>query len=70
MRPKTSPRGGAQRLAVEDAQEVFEQGVVEFGRSPWAAVEEGLEVALDGVHGVDEGGAEVGAFGQRLSRSS
>ena len=30
MRPKTSPRGGAERLAVEDAEDVFEQVVLEL----------------------------------------
>jgi len=56
--------GGAQSFAIEDAHQVFEDGGLEpavvLGELPG----QGFELALDGVHGGDQSGAEVPAFGQ------
>ena len=62
--PEDVAAGGAERLAVEDAQQVFEQVVLELVVVLGELVQQRLEVALDGVHRLDEGRAEVGALGQ------
>ena len=61
MRLKMSPLGVV-RLAVEDAEQVFEQRVLEFRVVFRKPIKQRLKVALDGVHGFDQRRAEVRAF--------
>ena len=56
--------GGAERLAVEDAQEIFQQVALELIVVLGELTPQRLEVRLDGVHRLDQCSAEIGAFGQ------
>ena len=53
MRPKMSPLA-VERLAVEDAEQAFEQRVLEFRVVFRGLIKQRLKVALDGVHGFDQ----------------
>ena len=65
MRPKTSPLAVRSVSLSKHAEQVFEEVVLELRRSPWeAGLEQRLEVALDGVHRLDQRRAEVRALGQ------
>ena len=59
--PENVPAGGAQGLAVEIAEDGFEQVVVEAVVVLRKLVEQRRELALDGVHGIHQGRAEGGA---------
>ena len=55
-------RGRADLLAVEDAQKVFKDIMIEALVVVGKLALERLEVLLDGVHGLDQGRAEVGVL--------
>ena len=57
-------RGRAEGFSVEDLQQSLEEVVVEAGVVLWQHAEEGVEVLLNGLHGVDEGLAPLGVAGQ------
>ena len=63
--PEDVATGGAKRLAVEDAEQIFEKSVLEFRIIFGKLIEQRLEVALDSVHRLHERRAEVRALGQR-----
>ena len=56
--------GGAQSFAVEDTEQVFEHRGFELAVVLGKLVEQGFELALDGVHGGHEGGTKIRAGGQ------
>jgi hypothetical protein len=56
--------GGAERLAIKHAQQIFEQVVFELVIVLRKLPLERLEVALDGVHRLDDGRAQVRPLGQ------
>ena len=62
--PEDIAAGGAEHFAVEDAEDLFEEVALELVVVLGKLALQRLEVALDGVHRLDEGGAEVGPFGQ------
>lgn len=60
--PEDLASGGAERLAVEDAEDVFEDVVLEFVVILRELAEQRHEAVLDGVHRLHERCAEMGAF--------
>ncbi len=62
--PEQVSTGGAEHVTVKDAKEIFQEVVAKLVVILGKLVEQRLEVALNGIHGLNQGCSQVRAFGK------